>query len=64
MGLLNKKITLLVSDNNEYLIRATNNLSFVYVVYANCVSIYELLDCEYLLMDENSFNCLIQMLAK
>ena len=64
MGLLNKKITLLVSDNNDNLIRATNNLSYVYVVDVNCVSIYELLDCEYLLMDENSFNRLIQMLAK
>ena len=64
MGLLNKKITLLVSENNDNLIRATNNLSYVYVVDVNCVSIYELLDCEYLLMDENSFNRLIQMLAK
>ena len=63
-GLLKKKITLLVSKNDDKLNRATNNLSYVYVVDVNCVSIYELLDCEYLLMDENSFNCLIQVLAK
>ena len=64
MGLLKKKITLLVSENNDNLNRAANNLSYVYVVDVNCVSIYELLDCEYLLMDENSYNCLIQILTK
>ena len=64
LGLSKKKITLLVFDNNDNLHRAANNLSFVYIVDVNCVSIYELLDCEYLLMDENSFNCLIQILAK
>tara|TARA_B100001248_G_scaffold191044_1_gene146278 strand:+ start:2134 stop:2760 length:627 start_codon:yes stop_codon:yes gene_type:complete len=64
LGLSKKKITLLVFDNNDNLHRAASNLSFVYIVDVNCVSIYELLDCEYLLMDENSFNCLIQILAK
>ena len=64
MGLLKKKITLLVSENNDNLSRAVNNLSYVYVVNVNCVSIYELLDCEFLLMDERSFNSLIQMLTK
>ena len=63
-GLLKKKITLLVSKNDDKLNRATNNLSYVYVVDVNCVSIYELLDCEYLLMYENSFKSLIQVLAK
>ena len=64
MGLLNKKITLLVSDNNDNLNRATKNLSLIYVVNVSCVSIYELLDCEYLIMDENSFNSIIQLLAR
>ena len=64
MGLLNKKITLLVSESNDHLIRATNNLSSIYVVDVNCVSIYELLNCEYLLMDEGSFNHLIHVLLK
>ena len=64
LGLLNKKITLLVSDNNDNLSRATKNLSLVYVVNVRCVSIYELLDCEYLMMDENSFNSIIQLLAR
>ena len=64
MGLLNKKITLLASESNDHLIRATNNLSSIYVVDVNCVSIYELLNCEYLLMDEGSFNHLIHVLLK
>ena len=64
MGLLNKKITLLVSDNNDNLNRATKNLSLIYVVNVSCVSVYELLDCEYLIMDENSFNSIIQLLAR
>ena len=64
IGLLNKKITLLVSGNNDNLIRAANNLSYVYVVDVSCVSIYELLDCEFILMDEKSFNHLIQSFAK
>ena len=64
LGLPNKKITLLASENNDYLIRATGNLSSVYVVDVNFVSIYELLDCEYLLMDEVSFNSLVNMLSK
>ena len=64
LGLFKKKITLLVSDSNDYFVRATSNLSRVFVVDVNCVSIYELLDCEYLLMDENSFNRLIQLLSK
>ena len=64
IGLLNKKITLLVSGKNDNLSRATKNLSLVYVVDVSCVSIYELLDCEYLIMDENSFNRIIQMLDR
>ena len=64
LGLPNKKITLLASESNDYLIRATSNLSSVYVVDVNFVSIYELLDCEYLLMDEVSFNSLVHMLSK
>ena len=63
-GLKNKKVTLLVSDYNENLNRAVRNIPFVYMVYVSCVSIYELLDCEYLLMDEEGFNSLIQIFTR
>ena len=52
LGLENKKITLLVSSSNENLDRSVNNLSGVYVVNVNCVSIYEMLDCDCILVDE------------
>ena len=64
IGLTNKKVTLLVSDYNENLNRAVRNIPFVYMVDVSCVSIYELLDCEYLLMDEEGFNSLIQIFTR
>ncbi len=64
LGLENKKVTLLVSSFNENLDRSVNNLSGVYVVNVNCVSIYEMLDCDCILMDEVGYNNLIQMLMR
>ena len=64
LGLKNKKVTLLVSSVNENLDRSVNNLSCVYVVNVNCVSIYEMLDCDCILMDEVGFNNLIKMLMR
>ena len=64
LGLENKKVTLLVSSLNENLDRSVNNLSGVYVVNVNCVSIYELLDCDCILVDEEGYNNLIQMLMR
>ena len=63
-GIENKKVTLLVSVLNENLSRATSNLSNVYVVNVNCVSIYEMLDCEYILLDEQGYNALIEILTR
>jgi len=59
-----KKITLLVSSIDENLNRAISNLSNVYAVNIRCVSIYEMLDCEYLVMDKEGFNNLVQMLMR
>ena len=64
LGLENKKVTLLLSSVNKNLDRSVNNLSNVYVVNANCVSIYEMLDCDFILMDELGYNRLVQMLVK
>ena len=64
LGLENKKITLLVSSPNENLDRSVSNLSGVYVVNVNCVSIYEMLDCDCILLDEDGYNSLIQMLMR
>lgn len=64
LGLENKKVTLLVSSFNENLDRSVNNLSGVYVVNVDCVSIYEMLDCDCILIDEVGYNNLIQMLMR
>ena len=64
LGLENKKVTLLVSSLNENLDRSVNNLSGVYVVNVNCVSIYEMLDCDFILVEEEGYNNLIQNLMR
>ena len=64
LGLENKKVTLLVSSPDENLNRSVSNLSRVYVVNVNCVSIYEMLDCDCILVDEEGCNNLIQMLMR
>ncbi len=64
LGLEKKKITLLVSSFNDNLNRSVNNLSNVYIVNVNCVSIYEMIDCNCILMDEAGYNILIQMLMR
>tara|TARA_B100000073_G_C23675651_1_gene550434 strand:- start:274 stop:900 length:627 start_codon:yes stop_codon:yes gene_type:complete len=64
LELESKKITLLVSSFNENLDRSVNNLPNVYVVNVNCVSIYEMLDCDFILIDELGYNSLIQMLSR
>ena len=64
LGLENKKVTLLVSSPDENLDRSVNNLSRVYVVNVNCISIYEMLDCDCILVEEEGFNNIIQMLMR
>ena len=64
LDLSKKKITLLVSFDNENLNRSVNNLSNIYVVGVNCVSIYELLDCDFILMDEVGYTNFMQMLMR
>ena len=64
LGLENKKVTLLVSSPDENLNRSVSNLSGVYVVNVNCVSIYEMLDCDCILVDEEGYNSLVQNLMR
>lgn len=64
LGLENKKVTLLISSPDENLNRSVNNLSRVYVVNVNCVSIYEMLDCDCILVDQEGYNNLIRNLMR
>ena len=64
LGLENKKVTLLVSSPDENLNRSVSNLSGVYVVNVNCVSIYEMLDCDCILVDREGYDNIIQNLMR
>ena len=64
LGLEGKKITLLVSSFNENLNRAVNNLSNVYLINAKYASVYELMDCEYIVIDQDGLNFFIEKLMK
>ena len=58
------KISLLVEKSNENLNRAVRNLANIYMVKASNVSVYELLDCDVILIDLESFNLLVDILVK
>ena len=64
LGIEGKKITLLVSSLNENLNRAVNNLSNVYLINVKYASVYELMDCEYVVIDQDGLNIFIEMLMK
>ncbi len=64
LSLEGKKIILLVSSSNKYLNRAVQNLSNVYVVNVKCVSVYEMLDCDNIVIDQEGFSVLTDMLTK
>ena len=64
LGLENKKVTLLLSSVNENLDRSVSNLSNVYIVNADSVSVYEMVDCDCILMDELGYNNLTQTLMR
>jgi len=63
LGLEKKKLTILVTDHDEKIIRSTRNLRYVYVVNASKASTYDLIDCETLLMDKASLSVLTNVLA-
>ena len=58
-----KKITLLITDKNDNLEKAIMNLSNVYMVNAKNVSTYELVDCDVLFIDRESFQVLTKILS-
>jgi len=58
-----KKITLLVTGQDENLDKASRNLSNVYLVDAAKVSTYDLIDCEILVVDKASMAVLTEILA-
>jgi len=64
LELENKKITILTSGGNENLDKASRNLKNVYIVNAENVSSYELVDCEIIIIDRKNFETLTTILSK
>ena len=64
LELQNKKITILTSGGNENLDKASRNLKNVYIVNAENVSSYELVDCEIIIIDRKNFETLTTILSK
>ena len=62
LNLLNKKITMLVTNVSENLDKAVRNLRDIYLVDAAKVSTYDLIDCEILAVDKESIEVLTSIL--
>ena len=62
LNLLNKKITMLVTNVSENLDKAVRNLRDIYLVDAAKVSTYDLIDCEILAVDKESIAVLTSIL--
>jgi large subunit ribosomal protein L4 len=56
LGLAGKKLTILVSEISETLYLATRNIPNVYIVAAERVSAYEIMDCETLVIEKSALD--------
>lgn len=63
LGLGDKKVTVLSSGDDRNLALASQNLYKVYLVEAKSVSTYDLIDCEFILMDKAGLAILTELLA-
>ncbi len=63
INLNGKKVTVLVDKIDENIKMATSNLKDVFVVESKKVSSYDLIDCEFVIADENSIKNLIKILS-
>ena len=59
LNLINRKLTILIGDSgNRKLDMSTRNLRNVHLVYSKNASTYDLIDCEVLIIDQDSANML------
>ena len=54
LGLASKKTTFLINDKNENVLRSSRNIHNVKVLLSNCVSSYDLINNDTLIIDESS----------
>jgi len=63
LGLEGKKVTILFSGEDRNLALASQNLHKVYLVEAKNASTYDLIDCEFILLDKAGLAILTEVLA-
>tara|TARA_B100001250_G_scaffold92959_1_gene77412 strand:+ start:82 stop:705 length:624 start_codon:yes stop_codon:yes gene_type:complete len=63
LGLINKKVTVLVHSVDDNIKRSTSNIEKAFVVESLKASAYDLIDCEYLLADKKSIEGFIKILS-
>ena len=63
LNIVRKKITVITKNNNNNFDLASRNLQNVYIVSSQSVSVYDLIDCEHLVLDKESINDLNRILS-
>ena len=63
LDLNGKKITILVNSLNNNFDLATRNLQYLYIIRASHVSSYDLIDCEHLIIEQESIKDLNKVLT-
>ena len=63
LGLKGKKVTILVNTLDSNFDLATRNLQYLYIVKASHVSSYDLIDCEHLIIEQESIKDLNRVLT-
>ena len=63
LNIVRKKITVITKSNNNNFDLASRNLQNVYIVSSQSLSVYDLIDCEHLVLDKESINDLNRILS-
>ena len=63
LNLENKKITVIVKSANNNFDLASRNLQNIYIISSQAVSVYDLIDCEHVMLDKESIKDLNKILS-
>ena len=63
LGIVTKKITVIIKSNMNNFDLASRNLQNIYIVSSQAVSAYDLIDCEHIVLDKESINDLNEILS-
>ena len=63
LSIENKKIKVIIKNNNNNFDLASRNLQNIYIVSSQAVSAYDLIDCEHIMLDKESIKDLNKVLS-